>query len=214
MFSFDSWEEEKHKRDEKGRFTKSESSKSLGQEEGAFGKIYTQFYHDSKGAVHKLMQEQEGEAVAALHHPDVGDIDLIWGEVGDPKNNYKGGHGLAKIVAKHPEVVENLQEVLLKTKVNFAKSGKQKLRLYSADGRFESVVSLSWIGKSKKWLLTAYETDRLKSGVAKIPLDVSASQDSASALRTNTTEFIVRQKLKKFQQKLRLERLRKAEVKR
>lgn len=64
-----------------------------GTEVGEHGPIFRGFYHDAAGAVRKLSELKTGEAIAALHHPDVGDIDLIWGET---------GYGLAKIAQRHP----------------------------------------------------------------------------------------------------------------
>ena len=38
------------------------------------------FRGNAQGAIAKLKQEQKGEATAALHHKDVGDIGLVWGK--------------------------------------------------------------------------------------------------------------------------------------
>ena len=70
---------------------------------GAFGTIYTQFKGKAKEAIAFLLEKKEGEAVGALHHKDIGDIDLVWG-------NEKAG--LQKIAKKHPEVLDNLQEII------------------------------------------------------------------------------------------------------
>jgi hypothetical protein len=98
------------------------------EEYGAFGRIYREFYHDAAGAIAKLTEEQDGEAVAALYHPKVGDIDLVWGKAGDSRNT---GYGLAKIVQYHPEILPTLQKTLLKMHI------KQRLpsRNKSALGR-------------------------------------------------------------------------------
>ena len=47
------------------------------QESGAHGPVFRQFRHDVKGAISKLRETKGGDAIAALHHPEVGDIDLI-----------------------------------------------------------------------------------------------------------------------------------------
>jgi len=36
----------------------------------------------------------------AFYRPDIGQIDLIWGVPGNPKNKFAGGSGLAHIIAK------------------------------------------------------------------------------------------------------------------
>ena len=55
------------------------------------------------------MKMQDGEALGALHHDEIGDIDLVWRKVGTRKND---GYGLAKLVKFHPEVLDNLHGVL------------------------------------------------------------------------------------------------------
>lgn len=76
---------------------------------GAFGNIYDQFKGKAKEAIEFLIRRKEGEAVGALHHPEIGDIDLVWGKEGTGKSD---GFGLAKMVKFHPEVIENLQDIL------------------------------------------------------------------------------------------------------
>lgn len=120
---------------------------------GAFGPIFTQFRHDAQGAIAHLREQQTGEAVAALHHPEVGDIDLVWGETGDAAKDYKGGFGLAKISAKHPEVLEDLQGFI--DGMTVSKKDSTWITLESADG--EGIVRLDWDGQQKKWLVSAYE---------------------------------------------------------
>ena len=55
-------------------------------QQGAFGPIYTQFKGKPKEAIRFLRQQQKGECIAALHRDDIGDIDIVWGEVTDTKN--------------------------------------------------------------------------------------------------------------------------------
>ncbi len=49
---------------------------------GAFGPQFDQFKGDAQGAIDHLMQQRSGEAIGALNHPVLGDIDLVWGEEG------------------------------------------------------------------------------------------------------------------------------------
>ncbi|MDR0478497.1 MAG: hypothetical protein LBH31_01560 [Burkholderiaceae bacterium] len=164
----------KHKRDNKGEFALmsgaggSSGSGNGGGEGGAskhgpFGPILTQYRHDAKGAVKKLLELKDGEAIGALYHPDVGDIDLVWGKEGNPDKDYEGGYGLAKIAAKHPEVLDRLQEILSSMKKIPDKSGKNRLVLESSN--HEAVVSLNWYSQKKIWLITEY-TKNDKRGVA------------------------------------------------
>ncbi|WP_346265325.1 hypothetical protein [Helicobacter suis] len=66
----------------------------------AFGTNFEQFYHDPKGAIAKLLETKEGQVAGAFYREDLGDIDLVWGEIRDQKGNLQG-YGLSKIVEKH-----------------------------------------------------------------------------------------------------------------
>lgn len=96
------------------------------------------------------MRLKTGEAVAALHHPAVGDIDLIWGRVGDKSET---GYGLAKIAARHPEVLSDLQGFI--DGLSVRDRNPNSVILESPGG--EAVVRLNWMGKAKRWLLTAFQ---------------------------------------------------------
>ena len=121
--------------------------------QSAFGKKYEQFKGKAAQAVAHLKQAKSGEAIGALNHPEIGPIDLIWGEEGDAKNDYAGGYGLAKILAKHPELENKLQDIL--DGMTVKNKGKNRIILESKDHK--SAISLNWKGQEKKWLLSAYE---------------------------------------------------------
>ena len=66
-------------------------------------------------AIEKLMKEKQGFIQNAFTRNDIGNIDVVYGEVTDPKKFT--GYGLAKIFAKHPEATpELIQEVVTKGK--------------------------------------------------------------------------------------------------
>ena len=119
---------------------------------GPFGPILTQYRGNAQGAIKALTELQDGEAVAALNHPDVGDIDLVWGKAPEGKSE---GFGLAKLVAKHQEVLGDLQGFISRLIKDDKRSGANRIRLVDPKG--EAVVSLDWKGDRKVWLLTAYE---------------------------------------------------------
>ena len=82
---------------------------------GAFGNIYDQFKGKVKAAIKFLQKLQDGEALAVLHHKDIGDISLVWGT---------DKAGLKKILHKHPEVIDDLQNILDEMHI-VQSSGKQ-----------------------------------------------------------------------------------------
>ena len=55
-----------------------EEIKPIGK--GVFGNIYDQFKGKAKSAINFLRKIKSGEAVGALHHNEVGDISLVWGD--------------------------------------------------------------------------------------------------------------------------------------
>ncbi|MFZ5709761.1 MAG: hypothetical protein ACOY4T_08770 [Pseudomonadota bacterium] len=118
--------------------------------EGPFGPILSGFEGDWKGAIRELTRLRTGEATAALSHPDIGKIDLIWGAEGTGRGD---GFGLAKIARFHPEVLGDLQRRLDAAKV--ASRSENRIRLEGAQDEF--AVRLDYDGQSKTWLLTAYE---------------------------------------------------------
>jgi len=126
-------------------------------EVGSFGPISLAFIHDADGAIKHLMAQKDGEAIAALHHPEIGDIDIVWGKEGTREKDFRDGSGLAKIAKKHPEVLADLQKHLLGMTVNQKRSGQNRKRLESPT--HQASVRLDWDGKSKNWLLTAYENE-------------------------------------------------------
>lgn len=120
---------------------------------GPHGPILRQFRHDARGAVAALRELQTGEAVAALHHPEIGDIDLIWGRAGTPEKDYEDGYGLAHIIAKgREEILDRLQETLEKLPIR--KRSANRIQLW--DDEHRAIVRLDWDKRAKTWLLTLY----------------------------------------------------------
>ena len=134
---------------------------------GPFGTIYTQFKGKAKEAIDWLKSKKEGEAAGALHHHTVGDISLVWG---DSKT------GLAKIVKKHPEVLDNLQDII--DSMEIVQESDNRIKLES-DTHF-AVVSKEYKGEPReKWLLTAYEKKET-SEPANSRMDVESNLEGKS----------------------------------
>jgi hypothetical protein len=124
--------------------------KELGEKKGEFGTIWEEYKGKPKEAIQHLIKVKEGEVPGALHHKDIGAIDLVWGKEG---TGHSDGFGLSKIAKYHPEVLENLQEILDEMEVKVRKDSRVKLESHS----HEASVSLNWLGKEKTWLLTEYK---------------------------------------------------------
>src|SRR5574341_288069 len=117
------------------------------------GPQLTQFRHNAQGAIRKLMELKSGDAIAALHHHQVGDFDLIWGA---PPHEKNPGYGLAKIAVKHPEVLDDLQGIISSLSVK----SRSPSQIVLASDTHRAVVSLDWYRRAKRWLLTAYELNK------------------------------------------------------
>lgn len=160
---------------------------------GPFGPIFTEYKGDTNGAVAKLTEMKSGEAVSALHHSEIGDIDLVWGEEGTGASD---GYGLAKLVKYHPEVISDLQGIV--SSMSVVSRGKNRINLESDDHR--AGVRLTWDNQAKHWLLTAFRK-REKEGADATRTDTSdPSGKDATASLTDASDTIVDQKIEKFYQ--------------
>lgn len=134
----------------------SASAVASAAEVGPHGRILREFTGRPAEAVAKLRQEQTGEVRAAFHNPRVGDIDLVWGQEGDPARDYANGFGLPKIIAKHaskdPALLQRLPEIVRNGEIVSQSPNRTVLKTASD----KSVVRLEFDGTPKNWLLTAY----------------------------------------------------------
>ncbi len=117
---------------------------------GPFGPIFDQFIGRSVNAIDFLMRLKAGEAIGALYHISVGNIDLVWGVEG---TEHSDGYGLAKIAKYHPEVLNNLQGVL--DSMHEVSRSDNRVKLES--DTHEGAISLRWFNEPKTWLLTVFE---------------------------------------------------------
>lgn len=120
--------------------------------EGPFGPILRGYEGKWREAALELERRQTGDAIGALHHPEVGPIDLVWGA---PGSNQSNGTGLAKLIAWHPEVLQDLQGFIERLKVDPERSTTRRIQLEDETGR--AGVRLDYDGTAKTWLLTAFE---------------------------------------------------------
>lgn len=127
-----------------------------------FGEKFLQFRHKPKAAIKHLKMVRHGECIAALYRPDIGDIDIVWGEVTNAEKHT--GYGLSHIIDKHGddikrlgfEVEDFIPIVVQFGNLNLKKSDQHKKVYESRNFRFVIAVQ-STESKSKKWLLTAFD---------------------------------------------------------
>ncbi|MBQ8051630.1 MAG: hypothetical protein IJ197_08690 [Bacteroidaceae bacterium] len=136
-----------------------------------FGNLYDQFRGRAKDAVSFLLNRKEGNAIAALRHKDVGDIDLWYG---DDKA------GLKKIAEKHPEVLNDLQGII--DRMHVVRASENRVILES--GTHRAVISKDWYGKkADNWLLTAYEKKGTSGGSIDIVPEPEGKQNGTAPLQ-------------------------------
>ena len=130
-------------------------------QQGAFGPIFTQFKGKPKEAIKFLRVQQKGECIASLHRDDIGDIDIVWGEVTDPIKHR--GFGLSHIIDKYEAEIKQLGfevEDFVPIVVQFGelkekKSDDKKITLES--NMFRVIIQKKWNGKDKTFLLSAFD---------------------------------------------------------
>jgi hypothetical protein len=165
------WSKDENKTEEASNETDTEQEpQPIGK--GMFGNIYNQFKGKAKEAINFLKKLGSGEAVAALHHKEVGDISLVWG-------NDKAG--LKKILRKHPEVVDNLQGIL--DGMHVVQSSENRIILES--DTHKAVVSRDFDGTPREqWLLTAYEKKNASGGsIDIVPEPTEGKQNGTAPLQ-------------------------------
>ncbi len=131
-------------------------------DEGPFGPVFDQFRGKCVEAIAWLSTIKTGEALGALQHSAVGEIDLVWGNA----EGRGSGFGLAKIARWHPEMLPHLQD-----KISVMSKVRENANtVLLADAKGEAVIRLNAFGQSKRWLLTAYE--KIEPAPAERTIDV------------------------------------------
>lgn len=171
------FEEEKHPRDESGKFTDKNGSyrqnasyeeimtndrKRLYSElayglsqvrdiKALLGKEYTGY--KGQAAMDKLLEEKQGHIKAAFHRDDIGDIDLIWGNE---------DLGLQHIINRRNEQGINTDE-FLRGLTDTIENGQFKKYTKRNDIEIKlkrqiAVIALTYHKNRLTYLLTAYKT--------------------------------------------------------
>jgi len=115
------------------------------------GPVFTEYKNDPEGAIKRLLREKTGDARAVWTRPDIGSIDLIWG-------NAKGG--LMHIAHAHPGILAKLPRILKEGKL-YRKPGSRRMFIVADSRPSEvAVIALDWYGKTKTWVVTSYEDEQ------------------------------------------------------
>ncbi len=96
--------------------------------------------------VARLAATGTGELSGALYHPELGPIDVVYGD---------HEHGLAHIIAKHPSVISSLPTLIPALRI----LGRTVNRVRLGGRGHIAVVRLDLDRRPKRWLLTAFATN-------------------------------------------------------
>ena len=134
-----------------------------------FGKNYAEFYHDPQGAINKLLAEKQGQVAGAFYRKDLGDIDLVWGDI---------KIGLRKILDKHIDdfsefgndinaVGKALDTIISKGKLT-TNAGVHTIVFKTEKGTYRVELGKGWLDKGdNNWVITAYKLDKPSSSVSR-----------------------------------------------
>ena len=134
-----------------------------------FGKNYAEFYHDPNGAIDKLLAEKKGQVVGAFYRKDLGDIDLVWGDI---------KIGLRKILDKHIDdfsefgndinaVGKALDTIISKGKLT-TNAGVHTIVFKTEKGTYRVGLGKGWFDKGdNNWVITAYKLDKPSGSVSR-----------------------------------------------
>ena len=117
-------------------------------------KDYPQYKGTGQKAVDFLLKNKGGQVRGAFKREDIGDIDIVWGEVLNEKEHT--GYGLSHIVDKHGiEAAKKIGDIIKSGKVIDNPSGRPKIE----KDNFRLGLRKSWNGKQKTWIITSYQKE-------------------------------------------------------
>lgn len=122
--------------------------RGLSPTEGTFGPILYKLADKWPEALRTMRERGTGEVPGAIRHPELGAIDLIWGD---------GKFGVSKIEQLHPEVIDHLPNIVSRLPVVETPVTTGNGKFVLSDSNHRAVVAPDYEGKTKRWLVTAYE---------------------------------------------------------
>jgi hypothetical protein len=148
------------------------------QDNADFGPTFLEFTGNPIGAFLKLEETKLGQVPAALNHPTVGAVDVIWGQEGKSKNY---GFGLSKILKYHPEARPILENLFDAFEIQSENENTIQLEL----GDYKAILKKNWKGEEKRWLLTSFGRNSAADGrTIDVPAPVTKSGDDKAPTKS------------------------------
>ena len=106
----------------------------------------------------RAVRREKGVVRDAMFRPGAGSITFYFGEAGNAAKKYRGGSGLAHIIAKHgPEVMPEVIEIIAKGTHTFVGSGINKRMIIRHNDHIAVLSHFNFsTGTRDSWLLTGY----------------------------------------------------------
>lgn len=108
--------------------------------------------------------EERTDITNAMTHPVLGSISFYWGQEGDPARQFRGGNGVAKIIAKRNSegwdgeaIARLLPEVIELGELGPVYGPEEGERRNITRGNLTAVLSLKRFGAKETWLLTGWK---------------------------------------------------------
>ncbi|WP_314848594.1 DUF2213 domain-containing protein [Treponema lecithinolyticum] len=118
-------------------------------------KNYPEYKGTGQKAVDFLVKNKSGQVKGAFSRQDIGDIDVVWGEVTNKIEHT--GYGLSHIIDKHGDsAAKKLGDVVETGDVTMT---DKRGRIYIEKDNYRVVIRKSWNGNHKKWIVTGFEKE-------------------------------------------------------
>lgn len=149
-----------------------------------FGQNFSEYKGQGAKAVEKVLQERSGQVQGAFYRDELGDIDVVWGEITDPEKHK--GYGLAHILDKRKAefMQQGLSEAQAEAKAidftkneiaNIIENGKITNKPNEATKietpAYKLILKQNWKGEplENKWLVTAYIKNEKGESISSTP---------------------------------------------
>ena len=119
-------------------------------------KDYPEYKGKGQEAVDFIVKNKGGQVRGAFHRKEIGDIDVVWGEVTDKEKHT--GYGLAHIIDKHGmDAVAKIGDVVKSGKIEKNSANNQ---MFIEKDNYHLGLRQQWNGNKKIWIVTGFEKDK------------------------------------------------------
>lgn len=149
-----------------------------------FGQNFSEYKGQGAKAVEKVLQERSGQVQGAFYRDELGEIDVVWGEITDPEKHK--GYGLAHILDKRKAefMQQGLSEAQAEAKAidftkneiaNIIENGKITNKPNEATKietpAYKLILKQNWKGEplENKWVVTAYIKNEKGESISSTP---------------------------------------------